>query len=76
MTNEEPRDDHTDTAHLDDGEPDLRKIVSANTQAFQRAASQHRSWARAVGANKDLAEGTDARRGDSVSVMLQGQLAL
>lgn len=56
MTNEEPRDDHTDTAHLDDDEPDLRKIVSANTQAFQRAASQHRNWARAVGANKDLAE--------------------
>lgn len=56
MTDGESRSAEDDAVRLGATESAVEKWVASNSESFQRAASRHESWARAVEANQDLTE--------------------
>lgn len=57
MTSDESQDGAQPPKQPNFNESSIQRMVTRNSEMLQKAASQHRDWARAVGANQELSKG-------------------
>lgn len=69
MADNDSKDNQSEEDDLNGEESRLEEIVSASTEAFRNAASKHANWARAFGANKQLANLLSQTAGISTSLL-------